>query len=161
MGWGTGAVDRGGAALGGGGRGAVHGSSRVGGSRGSSGRGLVDRGGDRVAADGAGDGSSAGGYNDVTAGILGDTELGGVLVLAGHIIDDLDTVALGTLGSLKGGGRSPGKGAAVLDTLSNGGTELDDVVGRTLEEEDRDRVGCAWGPGDGEGLASRHNLFLG
>lgn len=99
----------------------------------------------------------AGGSDDAAA-VLGDAELGGVLVLASYIIDDLDAVAVGALSGLKGGGRSPGKATTVGNALSERGTELDDVGGGTLEEKDRDSVGGSWLPGDGKGLAGRDNL---
>jgi hypothetical protein len=108
----------------------------------------------------AGDGSSRAGSNSAGgdnngAVLLGDTELGGVLVLAGNVVDQLESVA-GAV-SLEGGGRGPSEGTRVVDTLSKS-LDGDNVGGRSTEEEERDRVGGGWLPGDGEGLASRDNL---
>jgi hypothetical protein len=111
---------------------------------------------------GAGDSDAAGldhgGRDNDLAVAGGDAELGGVLVLAGDIVDDLDAVSVGAVGGLEGGGRSPGEGTAVGDTLSDGRTELDNVGGGALEEEDRDGVGGSWLPSDGELLAGGDNL---
>lgn len=92
------------------------------------------------------------------ASILGDTELGRVLVEASHVVDDLNAVAVGASRGIQRGSRGPCKGAAVGDTLSERRTELDDVGGRALEEQHRDGVGGGWLPCDGEGLASRDDL---
>lgn len=157
----TGAVD-GGVALGG-----VCGGAVAGGRSGVDGVG-------RLANNGAGHtgvaatvcgraGGRSAGVRNAGAGdtaVLGDTELGGVLVLAGHIVDELDAVAGGAGGGLEVGGRSPGQATAVGDTLSDGRTELDNVGGRALEEQHRDGVGGAWLPGDGEWLAGGDNLVL-
>ena len=70
----------------------------------------------------------------------------------------MDTVSVGAVGSLEGGGRGPAEGTAVGDTLSDGRTELDDVGGGALEEENGDGVGGSWLPGDGELLAGGDNL---
>lgn len=107
---------------------------------------------------GAGDWDNAGG--DDNAAIQGDTELGGVLVLAGHIINDLNTVAVGASGGLEVGRRSPGEATAVGDTLGERRTELDNVGGRALQEKDGDGVGSGWLPSDGERLAGWDNLFM-
>lgn len=116
-----------------------------------------ERRGGRVAA-GAGGGSRAGNNG---ASLLGDTELGGVLVLASNVVDQLDAIAVGAGGGLKIGGGSPGEATAVGDSLSEGRTELDDVGSGTLEEEDGDGVGGSWLPGDGEGLAGGNDLVQG
>jgi hypothetical protein len=103
----------------------------------------------------AGDGSNrAGGGNDGAA-LLGDTELSGVLVLAGNVVDQLESVVGGV--SLESRGRGPDEGTGVGDAL-NESLDGDNVGGRSTEEEERDRVGGSWLPGDGEGLASRDNL---
>lgn len=131
---------------------------------------------DRVTGSGArldGVSSGGGGWGNVTSGagarsgrrgagrsnngavLLGDTELSGVLVLAGNVVDELKSVVGGV--SLEGGRRGPGEGTRVVDALSK---SLDgDNVGRgATEQEERDRVGGGWLPGDGEGLASGDNL---
>ena len=115
-------------------------------SRGSG--GVADRGG-------ALDGSNGAGRNDNGALVLGDTELGGVLVLAGNVVDQLESVA-GAV-SLEGGGRGPGEGTRVVDALSKS-LDGDNVGGGATEQQQRDCVGGGWLPGDGEGLASRDNL---
>ena len=117
------------------------------------GRGGAVAGGSR-AGDRGGGGGGAGRGNDGAVG-LGDAELGGVLVLAGNVVDQLETV-VGDI-SLEGGGRSPLEGAGVGDALSKS-LDGDDVGRGATEEEERDRVGGGWLPGDGEGLAGRDNL---
>lgn len=119
-------------------------AGRLGGAAGNgvAGRG---RGGDR-------------GSRRLNAAVLGDAELGRVLVETGHVVDDLDAVAGVAGGSLEGGSGSPGKRAAVGDALGERRAILDDVGGRALEEQDGDGVGGGGLPGDGEGLAGRDNL---
>lgn len=104
---------------------------------------------------GAGDRGDRAGRDNDGAVVLGDTELGGVLVLAGNVVDQLETV-VGDIG-LEGSSGSPGEGARVGNAL---GKSLDgEDVGRGATEKDkRNRVGGGWLPGDLEGLASRHNL---
>jgi hypothetical protein len=121
-------------------------SSRAGGD------GVASR---RRSGGGARDGSDRAGGNDNGAAFLGDTELSRVLVLAGDVVDQLESVVGGV--GLERGGRGPGEGAGVLEALNE---SLDgDNVGRgATEQEERDRVGGGWLPGDGEGLASRDNL---
>ena len=108
-----------------------------------------------VSGSGASDGSSRAGGDGNDAVVLGDTELGGVLVLAGNVIDQLESVA-GAV-SLEGGGRSPLEGTRVVDTLSKS-LDGDNVDGGATEQDEGDRVGGGRLPGDGEGLASRNNL---
>jgi hypothetical protein len=124
-----------------GGRGRRNGVAGSGGA-GDSGGGAGNRGG-----------GAAGGDSDGAVG-LGDTELGGVLVLA-VAFDQLETV-VGNV-SLEGGGRSPGEGTRVVDVLGES-LDGDDIGGGATEQEERDLVGGGWLPSDGEGLASRDNL---
>lgn len=147
----AGAVDEGGLVRCDGG--AVRRRSRVAG-----GRGLASRRGGRgrsVAAGGA-RGHDAGRCGN--AAVLGDAELRGPLVLAGHVVDQLQTVALGTIrgGEVSRGG--PAEETAVGETFSEGGAVLDDVGGGALDEEDGDGVGRGGRPLDVEGLASRDEL---
>lgn len=114
------------------------------------------RGGGRVGL-GAGAGWLCAGRND-SAALLGDAELGRVLVLAGHVVDELDAIAVGAGGGLKIGRGSPGQATAVGNALSKRRAELDHVGRGALEEEDRDSVGGGWLPGDGEGLAGGDDL---
>lgn len=83
------------------------------------------------------------------------------MVLAVHVVDDLDAVAGG--GGEAGAelsGRSPDEAAAVGDSLGDGLADGDDVVGGALEEKDGDGVGgVGRRPGDGEGLASLDGLY--
>jgi hypothetical protein len=133
--------------------------------------GVDDRAGDGVA---AGAGRSRGG-DWVTAAVvlgaagrrsdeavalstLGDTELGGVLVLASDVVDELESVARGV--GLEGGWGSPDVGAGVGDA-DNDVLERNDVGGGATEENKRDAVGGGWLPGDGEGLAGRDDLVQG
>lgn len=117
--------------------------------------GRAGGGGGVASGGGASDGSNRAGRDNNGAVLLGDTELGGVLVLAGDVVNQLESVA-GAV-SLEGGGRGPHEGTGVLDTLSKS-LDGDNIGGRSTEEEERDRVGGGWLPGDGEGLASRDNL---
>src|SRR5690242_3963007 len=132
-------------------------------SRGRRGDGVTGRGGGLASGGGAGSGSdsragssgSRAGRDNDGAVFLGDTELGGVLVLAGNVVNQLESVA-GYI-SLEGGGRSPGEGTRVVDALSKS-LNGNNVGGGATEQEERDRVGGGRLPGDGEGLASRDNL---
>jgi hypothetical protein len=72
--------------------------------------------------------------------VVGDAELGGVLVLAGLVVDELDAVALGTLRGLEGALGVPGVAAAVLDLLGDG-VDGNEVLGRALEEDEGDGAG--------------------
>lgn len=123
----------------------------------------LDGGGDGrdggVAAGGSG-GSGLGGSGLGLLRLLagaGDAELGGVLELAGHVVDDLDAVAVGAGGGLESRIGSPGELAGVGDGLNNG-VLGHDVDGGALEEDEGDLVGGGGGPGDLEGLASGDNL---
>lgn len=115
-----------------------------------------DGGADGVAA-AVGGGNGAGGSDAVALGALGDTELVGVLELAGDVVNELETV-VGHV-SLEAGRGSPLVGSAVGDAGDDGGEGLD-VLGRATEEDKRDRVGGGWLPGDGELLACRDDLVL-
>lgn len=137
----------------GGGRGRV--ASRGGGNWVTSGGGGSRAGGRSRGAAGS---RSSGGRLDVAALAGGEAELGAVLVLAGHVVDDLETVAGVALGDGQVGGGSPGEATAVDDALGESGTELDNVGRRALEEEDGDGVGGGGGPGDGEGLTLGDDL---
>lgn len=143
----------------GGGIGSAGGSRGVDGvsSRGAGGSGRCRAGMDRAGrvATTVGSGSGAGGSDARALGALGNAELGGVLVLAGDVVDKLEAV-VGDVG-LEAGGRSPGVLAAVGDTGHNGG-DGDNVGGRSTEENKRDAVRCGWLPGDLEWLASRDDL---
>ena len=86
--------------------------------------------------------------------VVRDAELGGVLVLAGLVVDELDAVALGALRGLKSGLGVPGVATAVLDLLGDG-VDGDEVLGGALEEDERDGALSGRLPGDGEGLADR------
>lgn len=133
-------------------------------SRGGRGDGVTGRGGGLASGGGAGSGSgsragsgssSRAGRDNDGAVLRGDTELGGVLVLAGNVVNQLESVA-GDI-SLEGGGRSPGEGTRVVDALSKS-LNGNNVGGGATEQEERDRVGGGRLPGDGEGPASRDNL---
>lgn len=136
----------------------------AGGGRGEDGTGdgvaLLGLGGGSDAGNGVAgrSGAGSGGSRRDGAAILGDAELGRVLVEAGHIVDDLNAVAGRARGGVEGGSRGPDKGAAVGNALSERRTELDDVGGRALEEQHRDGVGGGRLPCDGEGLAGRDDL---
>jgi len=105
---------------------------------------------------------SVGGRSGVRRGsslllvVVGDAELGGVLVLASLVVDELDAVALGALRGLEGGLGVPGVGTAVLDLLSDG-VDRDEVLGGALEEDEGDGALSGRLPGDGEGLADGDN----
>lgn len=126
------------------------------------GNGVTSRGGRSggvASGGGASDGDRAGGRGDDNgAVVLGDTELGGVLVLAVNVVDQLESVVGGV--GLEGGGGSPLEGTRVVDALSKS-LDGDHVGGGTTEQEEGDCVGGGWLPGDGEGLASRDNLRKG
>lgn len=104
------------------------------------GLGLLDCGGRR-----AGTGASSG----------GDTELGGVLVLAGTLDNEEQTV-VGNVG-LKVRARSPLELAAVGDGLGESLEGLD-VVGGTAQEDQGDGTNSGGSPLDGVGLALGHDL---
>jgi hypothetical protein len=125
----------------GGSGGVGRGSSGVGRGSGSVGRRSSNLGGRRRGDNGA---------------VVGDAELGGVLVLAGRVVDELDTVALGALGGDKAVLGLPGVAAAVGDHLGDGLDELE-VLGRALEEDERDGALGGRVPRDGEGRANGHN----
>jgi hypothetical protein len=80
--------------------------------------------------------SSNGGRRRDHGSVVGDAELSGVLVLAGRVVDELDTVALGALGGDEGRLDVPGVAAGVGDLLGDGLDELE-VLGRALEEDQR------------------------
>jgi hypothetical protein len=105
-------------------------------------------------------GRRARGHVGVALGALGDAELGAVLVLAGDVVDELESVAGVAGGGLERGRGGPDEGAAVGDADDDGGTLLDDVGRGALEEEERHAVGGRWLPRDGEGLAGGDNLEL-
>jgi hypothetical protein len=86
--------------------------------------------------------------------VVGDAELGGVLVLASLVVDELDAVALGALRGLEGALGVPGVAAAVLDLLGDG-VDGNEVLGRALEEDQGDGARGGRLPGDGEALADR------
>ena len=77
------------------------------------------------------------------------------MVLAGYVVDDLETVVRHI--SLELGRGSPGVGSGVGDALDDG-VERNDVGGRTTEEDQGDGVGRGRVPGDLESLASRNDL---
>lgn len=83
---------------------------------------------------------------------VGDAELGGVLVLAGGVVDQLDAVALSALGWSEVLGRSPDVGTIVLGLLDD--RVLWDGVGAgALEKDESDGALGGRVPGDGEALA--------
>lgn len=94
----------------------------------------------------------------VALSALGDTELGGVLVLASDVVDELESVARGV--GLEGGWGSPDVGARV-GNADDDVLERNNVGGGTTEENKRDAVRGGWLPGDGEGLAGRDDLVQG
>lgn len=113
-------------------------------------------GGDGVASrSGALNWRNGAGRNDNGAVVLGDTELGRVLVLAGNIVNQLESIA-GAVG-LEGGSWRPDEGTRVVDALSKS-LDGDNVDGGATEQQQRDCVGGGWLPSDGESLASRDNL---
>lgn len=104
-------------------------------------------------------GSGGGGWN-ISGGwanrsVVLDTELGGVLVLASTINDQLNTIAGGI--GLQSGAWGPLVGTRVLNALNNGAV-VDDVLSWTTEEEDRNSSLSSWVPGDLEWLADRDLL---
>jgi hypothetical protein len=127
------------------------------GGRGSS----VGRGGDRGTDNGGRDGGGGGGNNDGLgldlAVVLGDTELGGVLVLAVDVVNQLKTV-VGGIG-LEIGRGGPGEGARVGDADGKGSTEGNDVGRGATEKDQGDGVPGSGLPGDLEGLAGRDDLW--
>ena len=98
-----------------------------------------------------------GGAGLLYRGVVLDTELSGVLVVAIDVIDELDSPAVGAVSALEGGGGSPGVAASVGDTLNDDGVDLAETR-LALEEDQGDRVGRVSSPGDGEGLASGDGL---
>jgi hypothetical protein len=84
--------------------------------------------------------------------------LGGVLVLASHVVDELETV-VGYI-SLEAGRGGPLVRTAVGNAGDDGG-QRNNVGGGAAEEDQRHRVGGSWLPGDGEWLAGGDNLVLG
>ena len=123
-------------------------------SSGGAGRRRSGRRAGRVAA-AVGGGGGARGSDAGALGALGDAELGRVLVLAGHVVDELEAVVGGV--GLEARGRSPGECAAVGDASHDGG-DGDHVGGRAAEENKRDAVGGGWLPGDLEWLAGGDDL---
>lgn len=99
--------------------------------------------------------SSRGGRRRRSAVRVGDTELGGVLVLASSLDDQEETV-VGDIG-LKAGAGSPFELAVVGDLLGN---SLESLHVRALATEKDQRDGALGGrtPGDGVGLANGHGL---
>lgn len=83
---------------------------------------------------------------------VGDAELGGVLVLAGGVVDQLDTVALSVLSGLEVVGDIPDVGAVVLGLLDDG-VLRNGVAAGALEEDESDGALGGGLPGDGELLA--------
>ena len=154
--------------LGGGGSGES--SSNSGGGGGGSGSSLslgADSGGDLGALDnggrsnrgGGGSGGLSGGASDgAGAGDNsgGDTELGGVLVLAGTLNNEKQTV-VGDVG-LQVSARSPAELAAVGDGLGKS-LEGEDVGGGTAQKNEGDRANSGGSPLDGVGLALGHDLI--
>jgi hypothetical protein len=154
-------ADRGSRSVDSGGGGALGGGSR---NRGAAGG--LDGAGDRVAV-GSDSRLRSRGRALVGAGrsrrgrgnglLVGDAELRGVLVVAVHVVDELDSVATGAVSALEGGGRSPGVAAGVVDALDDDLVE-DGVGGGALQQEQGDLVGGVGSPRDGERLASRDGL---
>jgi len=89
--------------------------------------------------------------------VVGDTELGSVLVRAGRVVNQLDTVA--RLLRNKVGLGSPAVGASVGDVLDNG-VLSNGVGGWALEEQESDGTLSGGLPGDLVWLAYRHNVVL-
>jgi hypothetical protein len=110
-----------------------------------------------LGADGGGLGSlnghSAGAGTGASSG--GDTELGGVLVLAGTLDNEEQTVVGGV--GLEVRARSPLELAAVGDGLGES-LQRDDVVGGTAQENQGDGTSSRRLPLDGVGLALGHDL---
>lgn len=79
------------------------------------------------------------------------------MVLSVGIVDQLETVAA-VASWLKVGSWCPCVCASVGDLLSD--CELrDNVLGGTLEEDDRDSTVCCWLPSNGVRLTCRYNLI--
>jgi hypothetical protein len=93
---------------------------------------------------------------DGLAVVLGDTKLGGVLVLAVEVVNQLETV-VGDI-SLEVGRGSPGEGARVGEADGEGFAERNDVGRGATEKDQGDSVGGGGLPGDLEGLAGRDDL---
>lgn len=130
-----------------------------GGLRNRSVHGVAASGGAGLSGLGGGGRSRSGGrLGGGVAGTSLDTKLGAVLVLASHIVDDLDAVAGRTIGEGQVRGGSPRKAAAVGNALGKSRAKLDNVGRRALEEKDRDGVGRGGLPGDGELLTRGDNL---
>lgn len=98
-------------------------------------------------------GGGAGNGNGAGSG--GDTELGGVLVLAGTLDNEEETVVGGV--GRKVGARSPLELAAVGDGLGES-LEGNDVGGGTAQEDQGDGANGGGGPLDGVGLALGDDL---
>lgn len=113
-------------------------------------------GGNWVAAVVVGRGRAGGSDVTVALGALRDTELGGVLVEAGDVVNELDSVA-GSIG-LEVGGHVPGVGTAV-GNADDDVLERNNVVGGATEQDQGHAVRAGWRPGDGEGLACRDLLW--
>lgn len=77
------------------------------------------------------------------------------LVLAGGIVDDLETVVGAVVLEVGLGG--PAESTRVGDALGDGIEGLD-VLSRATEEHERDGAGGGWGPGHVERLAGGDNL---
>lgn len=147
-----------------------HGRGRVVGRGGRNGNGVAVAAGSRAGGSNRGSNDAgrsrnndAGRTRDNDAGrsdavLLGDAELGRVLVLAIHIVNELHAV-VGDI-SLELGSRGPGVGAGVGDADDNGGTNGDNIGRGATEKDEGDGVGGGWLPSDGEGLASRDDLQL-
>lgn len=104
---------------------------------------------------GGGGGGAVGGAGVAVVVGVRDAELGGVLVLPGRVVDQLDAVAGGAAGR-EVGGRRPGVGAAVGNVLDDR-VLRDGIGGGTLEENEGHGAGGGGGPGHGVGLADRHD----
>lgn len=151
---------------GGGDLGALHDGGEGGGSGGGRGRGGLSLGADGGALGGlnSGSGSAGGGRAggaDLDGGVGGatgggaETELSGVLVLAGAL-DDKEETVVGSV-NLEVGTGGPGEGAAVGDGVGEGLEGLH-VVGGATEEDQGDGTSGGRIPLDGVGLALRDDL---
>lgn len=148
---------------GGGDLGALHDGGEGGGSGGGRGRGGLSLGADGGALGGLNGGSGGGraGGADLDGRLGGatgggaETELSGVLVLAGALNDEQETVVGGV--NLEVGTGGPGEGAAVGDGLGEGLEGLH-VVGGATEEDQGDGASGGRLPLDGVGLALRDDL---
>lgn len=128
--------------------------ARVDGGRGRNGSlGLGADGGGLGSLDSHGGGAGAGAGTGASSG--GDTELGRVLVLAGTLNNEEQTVVGGV--GLEVRARSPLELAAVGDGLGEG-LQRDDVGGGTAQENQRDGTSSGGSPLDGVGLALRNDL---